>query len=148
MLAALKSRGARRVYKGHERFALGMPCGGVAAGQLYLLGDGTLGGWHIDGRLNSTGWGAENYKIRPQPRELVQGFTLLVENPDAKGTALRWQEARLADAERGGSYSSIEFVGEYPIAEVRYSAANVTIPVEVTLRAGSPFIPLNAKDSA
>jgi uncharacterized protein (DUF608 family) len=144
-LAALKSRGQRRSYKGHQRFALGMPCGGIAAGQLYVLGDGTLGGWHIDGRLNATGWGSDNYKVRPQPRELVQGFTLLVEDPQGQGAPL---EARLADAGLGGSYGSIEFVGEYPVAEIHYGPANVNIPVEVTLKAGSPFIPLNAKDSA
>src|SRR5437899_9406466 len=66
-MTALKSRGTRRSYKGHQRFALGMPCGGIAAGQLYVLGDGTLGGWHIDGRLNATGWGSDNYQVRPKP---------------------------------------------------------------------------------
>src|SRR5215813_8869774 len=68
MLAAMRARGERRVYRGANRFALGMPCGGIAAGQLYLLGDGTLGGWHVDGRHNNSGWGADNYKIRPQAR--------------------------------------------------------------------------------
>jgi uncharacterized protein (DUF608 family) len=146
MLAALRARGDRRVYRGAKRFALGMPCGGVAAGQLYLLGDGTLGGWHVDGRLNSTGWGSDNYKIRPQPRELVQGFTVFVDGGNrADGRRL---EARLCDAERGGSFEGIEFVGEYPLAEVRYGGCRVAeFPLEVTLRAGSPFVPLNAKDS-
>jgi len=142
MLAALRKRGERKVYRGLQRFGIGMPCGGIAAGQLYVLGDGTLGGWHVDGRLNNTGWGADNYRIRKQPRELVQGFTLLVDGikPDGKGT-----EVRLADRENGGNVDDIEFVGEYPVAEVRYKNAG---PIQVTLRAGAPFIPLNAKDSA
>jgi uncharacterized protein (DUF608 family) len=143
-LAALKLRGNRRSYKGHQRFGLGMPCGGIAAGQLYVLGDGTLGGWHIDGRLNSTGWGSDNYKIRPQPRELIQGFSVLINDPEGRH---RWREARLADANLGGSYGSIEVFGEYPVAEVHYGPAIVNVPIEVTLKAGSPFIPLNAKDS-
>lgn len=142
MIAALKKRGERRVYRGLQRFGIGMPCGGIAAGQLYVLGDGTLGGWHVDGRLNNTGWGADNYKMRVQPRELLQGFTLLVDGikPDGKGT-----EVRLADRENGGNVDDIEFVGEYPVAEVRYKNSG---PIQVTLRAGAPFIPLNAKDSA
>ncbi len=36
--AALRARGERRVWRGPERFALGMPIGGIWAGQLYLLG--------------------------------------------------------------------------------------------------------------
>lgn len=148
MLAALRRRGERRVYRGAQRFAIGMPCGGVAAGQLYVLGDGTLGGWHVDGRINETGYGATSYKMRPQPRELVQGFTVLVKRPDGGGTGMPWIEARLADGERGGSFDHIEFIGEYPVAEVRYGKSReAAFPLEVTLRCGSPFVPLNAKDS-
>jgi non-lysosomal glucosylceramidase len=148
MLAALKARGQRHIYKGHRRFALGMPCGGIAAGQLYLLGDGALGGWHIDGRLNATGWGSENYKVRPQPRELMQGFTLRVSNPNQKPSEQRWIAARLADPENSGSFEDIEFIGEFPVAEIRYGKPSIAdFPIDVTLKAGSPFIPLNAKDS-
>lgn len=145
--AALRQRGQRRVYRGPQRFALGMPCGGIAAGQLYLLGDGTLGGWRIDGRLNNTGYGSTSYKVRPQPRELAQGFSLSVKNEEAASGAPDWL-AHLADVEHGGSYQRIEFFGEYPLAEVRYGKpTDATFPIETTLRAGSPFIPLNAKDS-
>lgn len=142
MLAALKKRGERRVYRGLQRFGIGMPCGGIAAGQLYVLGDGTLGGWHVDGRLNNTGWGADNYKMRVQPRELRQGFALIVEGKTKSEDA---NVFRLADRENDGNVDDIEFVGGYPVAEVRYKTSG---PVQVTLRAGAPFIPLNAKDSA
>lgn len=146
-LARLKQRGERRVFRGAQRFALGMPCGGIAAGQLYLLGDGTLGGWRVDGRLNNTGYGDTSYKIRQYPRELIQGFTLLVKNTDE--TAASWRSAALADVRNGGDYEGIEFIGEYPLAEVRYGKPlDTSFPIETTLRAGSPFIPLNAKDSA
>ncbi len=148
VLAFLRDRGQRRIYRGTQRFALGMPCGGIAAGQLYVLGDGTLGGWHVDGRLNATGCGGDNYKVRPQPRELVQGFTIRVTDPNQKQTGQRWTTARLADVESGGSFDNIEFIGEYPVAEIRYGKARIAdFPIEVTLKAGSPFIPLNAKDS-
>ena len=32
----------RKVYTGNELTTIGMPCGGIAAGQLYVRGDGTL----------------------------------------------------------------------------------------------------------
>jgi hypothetical protein len=66
--AGLRARGARRVRR--ERFAIGMPIDGICGGQLYLLGDGTLGGWQSDGRCpESRLLGA----YRPE-RELEQGF--------------------------------------------------------------------------
>ncbi len=43
-------------------------------------------------------------------------------------------------------FGQVTFAGEYPIGLVRYKAEG--FPVEVELEAFSPFIPLNAKDSA
>ncbi len=142
-LAALRSRGQRRVYTGEQRRAIGMPIGGICAGQVYLLGDGRLGGWHVDGRLNPTGYGSENYTPRAHARELLQHFTITAEDADAPRSAV------LAEPP-DGPYDAIEFVGEYPVAQVRYRAAPPTAapPVDVTLTAYSPFIPLDADDSA
>jgi non-lysosomal glucosylceramidase len=157
-LAALRVRGQRRVYRGPQRYAIGMPVGGVCAGQAYVLGDGTLGGWHVDGRINSSGWGATNYQTRRVERNLQQGFVI-----SAVDGAGRESSAVLADGLDGGDYDT-ELVGEYPLAEVRYhpiqrardvdttrlSAADSSAPppLDVTLRAYSSFAPLNAKESA
>lgn len=144
-LADWKRRGERRIYRGPNLFAIGMPIGGICAGQLYLLGDGSLGGWHVDGRLNSTGYGSANYATRRVDRELHQGFWLR-ESFEKDGT-------RALD----GSGGSTEFIGEYPIAEVRYppsrppeagSISHNMDRLEVTLRAYCPFCPLNAHESA
>ena len=43
-------------------------------------------------------------------------------------------------------FSEVEFLGEYPIGKVRYSQDGC--PLKVEMEAFSPFIPLNAKDSA
>lgn len=144
-IAVLKRRGARKAFHGAARFALGMPCGGVAAGQLYVLGDGTLGGWHVDGRLNATGWGATSYKIKPPVREVAQGFVCRVKRDGGAG----WNECVLADRENGGGFSDIEFYGEYPIAEVHYKGCvDKAFPLRIEMKVGSPFIPLSSKDSS
>jgi len=44
---SIGERGRREVYRGEELDTIGMPIGGVATGQLYLRGDGTLGLWQI-----------------------------------------------------------------------------------------------------
>jgi non-lysosomal glucosylceramidase len=147
-LAALRERGTRRVWRGAERFAVGMPVGGICAGQLYLLGDGSLGGWHVDGRLNATGYGSTSYQPRQADRELLQRFVL-----ETKEEGGEVRSSVLADPEAGGDYDAIEFVGEYPIGEVRYLSTarseetRALPPLRVTLRAYSPFQPLQASDS-
>jgi non-lysosomal glucosylceramidase len=141
-LASWKRRGQRRVYRGPSLYAIGMPVGGICAGQLYILGDGTLGQWHVDGRLNPTGYGSANYRPRRPARQLEQGFAVRVES------AGNVEEAVLAATDHGGSFDAVEFIGEYPVAQVTYARTGEPFPLDVTLRAYSPFCPLDARDSA
>jgi uncharacterized protein (DUF608 family) len=134
-IKSLFDRGSRTVYRGPELEKIGMPVGGLCAGQLYLGGDGRLWHWDIFNRPYHTG--AEHYARPLAPTApLEQGFALLtaaggktqVRSLDSKG----WQE--------------IAFTGEYPIAFVEYR--DPTAPVAVDLEAFSPFIPLRADDSS
>jgi len=139
-MARLRADDGRKVYRGAELETIGMPCGGVAAGQLYVRGDGTLAQWWIFNNCENTGYGANCYRTYRPPSPLDQGFAISVE--DAGGGRIR------RDLSRDG-FDAIEFVGEYPIAEVRYRAKEKpALPVEVDLEVFSPFIPLNAKDSS
>ena len=54
----INNRGERKVYKGDELYTIGMPCGGIAAGQLYVRGDGTLANWWIANNAYNTGHGS------------------------------------------------------------------------------------------
>ena len=49
----------RKIYKGKELTTIGMPCGGIAAGQLYVRGDGTLANWWIANNAYNTGYGID-----------------------------------------------------------------------------------------
>ena len=132
---SLTERGTRTVYRGAELEKIGMPVGGICAGQLYLGGEGKLWHWDIFNQHKPTG--AEHYAKRPRPSSpLDQGFALRVL---ADGKA----DVRAMDHT---GWSDISFIGEYPIGFVDYR--DPACPVSVSLRAFSPFIPLNAEDSA
>lgn len=109
---------------GAELNTIGMPCGGIGTGQLYLRGDGTLGVWRVFNRAGG-----------PQA-PVEQGFALRVRSG---GTT------QVRPLSRVG-FPNVRFLGEYPLGQVRY--ADEGCPVTVAMEAGSPFIPLNAKDSA
>jgi non-lysosomal glucosylceramidase len=138
-LAAWRARGTQRVYRGDQRKTLGMPCGGVCAGQLYVLGDGQLGSWEIDGRSYFAGTGPTSYRTERPPQPVAQGFALGVRVGNGPVT-----RTELSDA----GYDAIEFIGEYPRALIRYRAHEKQVPpVTVDLEVFSPFVPLDARAS-
>jgi len=138
--ARLRHDDGRKVYRGEELETIGMPCGGVASGQVYVRGDGTLAYWWIFNNTKNTGVGSKCYRTYRPPSPIGQGFCIRVEG---EGGAPAYR-----NLSRDG-FDAIEFVGEYPIAEIRYrTKAKDALPVEVDLEVFSPFIPLNAKDSA
>lgn len=131
---SLFERGEPTVYRGAELEKIGMPVGGICTGQLYLGGDGKLWHWDLFNDLRGTGDG--HYANPPRP-----------ESPLDQGFALRLSVAgksQVRTLDRAG-WRDIAFNGEYPIATVKY--ADPESPVNVTLEAFSPFIPLNAADS-
>ena len=132
---SLTARGEREVYRGADLAKIGMPIGGICAGQLYLGGDGRL--WHWDIFNRHVGTGAEHYaKPMPAASPLDQGFALRV-TEDGKS-----QEHTLDAAH----WKDVSFIGEYPIGYVSYT--DPACPVSVSLEAFSPFIPLNTEDSS
>ena len=134
-VAALTTRGERTTYRGASLQKIGMPIGGLCAGQLYLGGDGRL--WHWDLFNQKIITGAEHYAHPPAPRSpLEQGFELRL-------TSGGQPSARRLAADH---WNDVSFTGEYPIGYVTY--ADPTVPVTVRLEAFSPFTPLNIDDSS
>jgi uncharacterized protein (DUF608 family) len=135
-LKSLTERGTPAVYSGKELDFIGMPVGGICAGQLYLGGDGRLWHWDLFNRHQDTGYDGHNYVKPPKPASpLHQGFALRV---TAGG------KTRIRALDRTG-FADVRFHGQYPVGTVEYR--DDALPVAVTLEAFSPFIPLDADDS-
>ncbi len=145
----LFARGEPEWYSGADLRTIGMPIGGVCAGQLYLTGDGRLACFDIFNSNTNTGYGLVNYadgraaeigvvggdRLVPY-RAPRQGFAIQVVGPD--GSSVRTLDQ--------SGFPATRFRGEYPIGRVEF--ADEGFPVAVTLEAFSPFIPLAAADSA
>jgi len=131
----LFGRGEPDVWTGKDLDTIGMPVGGIGAGQLYLRGDGTLGQWWIFNERNFTGYGATCYRTYRPESPVDSGFAVTVVR-DGKNVV------KPLDA----GFGIVEFTGEYPIGIVRYREKG--FPIKVETEAFSPFIPLNAKDSS
>lgn len=142
----------KRVFKGDELLTIGMPCGGIAAGQLYVRGDGTLANWWIYNNAYNTGYGIDSlthfntalgawavcYNTFEPKSYIGQGFSIKVEQGG------KTMKANLDKKD----FDDISFVGEYPIATINYNSKTKKIPVSVSSEVYSPFIPMNARESA
>jgi uncharacterized protein (DUF608 family) len=147
-VASLFARGQSTWYTGDDLRTIGMPIGGICAGQVYLTGDGRLVYWDIFNQNENTGYGAVNYHPGRAPEQTVAEGKIVPTAPLDQGFLLRVRAGgRTVDRtlDRGG-FPGVRFCGEFPVARVRY--ADASLPVEVELEAFSPFIPLNAADSA
>lgn len=134
-VASLFARGVPAVYRGAELEKIGMPVGGICAGQLYLGGDGKL--WHWDIFNQHIGTGDAHYAHPPKPASPVeQGFKISISSGG---------KAETRELSQSG-FSKTTFRGEYPIATVEYR--DPATPVEVILEAFSPLVPLSAEDSS
>ncbi|MBN1911479.1 MAG: hypothetical protein JW818_17180 [Pirellulales bacterium] len=159
-IASLTAKDHRKIFRSKELFTIGMPCGGVCAGQLYVRGDGTLARWWIANNAYITGvwWPPyedprKDYSMQTplgpcqsayrtyRPESYVeQRFALRVVSGDGK--------AVVATLDHDG-FDDIGFIGEYPIATILYERKQkVPLPVAVRAEVFSPFIPLNCRDSA
>lgn len=134
---SLFERGKAAVYRGAELRTIGMPVGGICAGQVYLGGDGRLWHWDIFNRTPpGEGHGPHYAAPMAATSPFEQGFAIRVRTGED-------EQVRPLDA---SGFADVRFRGAYPIGRVEYADANC--PVAVTLEAFSPFIPLRAEESS
>jgi uncharacterized protein (DUF608 family) len=149
-IKALADRGEPMLYtkaNSHNFDYIGMPVGGIGAGELYLSGDGKLWDWDIFGTRCNPGFPVEQglayrapHKVGdlndPSQTVLEQGFVIRTKQGDKVDT-------RTLDKD---GFSDVTFSGQYPIGSVTYSDPGS--PVSVHLEAFSPYIPSNLSDSS
>jgi uncharacterized protein (DUF608 family) len=136
--ASLTERGERTEWSGEKLNMIGMPVGGIAAGQMYLTGDGSLACWWIHNRRYMTGHGRTNYQAPELPGlRLEQGFAVKVKPKGKKSITKRLNKA---------DFPGVKYIGEYPMNTVIYQ--DDEFPLDIKMSAYSPFIPLNDKDSS
>ncbi len=133
---SLTARGAKDVFSGIELDMIGMPIGGFGTGQLYLCGDGTLGCWELFNHHEFRGTGDISYRARVPDHAVDQGFAVVVQSG----------EQPVARTLSRGGFADVAFNGQYPVGTITYREDG--FPLEATMQAFSPFIPLDAKDSA
>jgi uncharacterized protein (DUF608 family) len=149
---SLLDRGSRKVYRGSELTTIGMPVSGIASGQLYVRGDGTLACWWIANNAYNTGPGRSdemNFETPHGPWQVCyqtfepfsyfkQGFEVEVETGKKK---IRKELNKT-------SFNDVQFIGEYPIAKIKYESTDFKLPVSIQMDVFSPFIPHNLRASA
>ncbi len=146
-ILSLAERGKPQVYKksNSSNFEyIGMPIGGIAAGQVYLGGDGKLWFWDIFNNKRARDVKIVEAYQYPYKRSssndkarnyIEQGFAIQVTSESL---------TKMRTLDRDG-FSNIEFSGQYPLGFVSYNDYNC--PVSVKLEAFSPFIPLDLESS-
>jgi len=148
---SLYERGTPETYTGQDLVYIGMPVGGICAGQVYLGGDGKLWLWDI---FNDTKEGVTSavHHLNGRKVRARDGSNYIVpitqEYPFDQGFAVKIQQGNSMWSKRLDykGFKNITFKGRYPVGEVTYNEKN--IPVEIILKAFSPFIPLEVSSSS
>ena len=130
---SLFERGTPQIYKGEELKYIGMPVGGICAGQMYLGGDGRLWHWDIFNKKVLT---LDSHYAKPlEPASPIeQGFAIKIKSKN---------NSEILKLDKSG-FPDVNFRGEYPIGIVEYK----TQLLSVSLEAFSPFIPLSIDQSS
>jgi uncharacterized protein (DUF608 family) len=158
-IKSLYERGAVTTYlkSKHELQFIGMPVGGINTGTLYLGGDGRLWLWDIF-NLNQEGvnpldvsWATEVHegkKVRSRDGSAYVAPAIASDiMPLEQGFAIKmeYEGKTIVRQLREEDWQEVSFEATYPIGKIKYTDA--ALPIEITMLAYSPFIPLDENNS-
>jgi uncharacterized protein (DUF608 family) len=151
-----ETREETTVHTGPTARYTAMPLGGIGTGQIALGADGGLRQWQIFNQINHTALVPDSFfAIRvsnPEPPldviRVLQSREVLAPRPDptplVSDDIIPPAQRRLLDT--GTGVESTVFSGVYPFARVQYEDA--ALPLQVSLEAWSPFVPLDVEGSS
>jgi uncharacterized protein (DUF608 family) len=151
--ADLFDLGPQRTFSGDQLTQIAMPLGGIGAGCVCLNGYGGLQDFSIWNHPSTTalpeGFAPSKAAFAILHIKGAKPATRLVEGPfpvlKIYDQGLQGEGYRRGGFEGFPRFAKCTFKGEYPIGEVKF--ADASIPLEVTLEAWNPFIPLDDKNS-
>ena len=142
------------LYRGAKTGQISFPLGGIGTGSIGLAGNGRLIDWEIFNRPNKGSVnGFSHFAVKVEKGEqlvdarILHGDLTAPYQGELQGnrfSSFGWGPRReyLTGLPH---FQSVDFRGEYPLAELTYH--DDTFPGQVQLQAFNPLIPLNADDS-
>ncbi len=150
----LYALGPQRVYTGDSLRQVAFPLGGIGTGSVSLAGSGALVDWEIFNRPNKGCTLPYTFFMIWAQRAGEPPVTRVLQGPpatpfDGSGKAEFAGMGFGVRRDTGAGLphmQSVTFRGEYPFAWLDF--ADRRLPLQVSLEAYNPFIPLNADDSS
>jgi uncharacterized protein (DUF608 family) len=147
--------GQQRTFSGDRATQVAMPIGGLGAGCICINGSGGMQDFSIRTRPETTALPAGFTSNSPEAAFAILHIkgsapvTKMIEGPFPPfkifDQGLQGQGLRRGGSEGFPRFERCNFRGEFPFAEIRF--ADQAIPLDVSLIAWNPFIPLDDKNS-
>src|SRR5437762_2075440 len=149
----LFSSGPQRTFTGDRAAQIAMPLGGIGAGCICLNGYGGLQDFSIRNHPSTTalpeGYSGTKASFAILHIKGASPVTKLVEGPfpvlKIYDQGLQGEGYRRGGFEGFPRFQKCVFKGEYPFGEAKLTDS--TVPLQVTLIAWNPFVPLDGKNS-
>ncbi len=142
----LYGQGPTRSFTGAALKELAFPLGGIGAGSIALGGWGQLRDWEIRNRPAKGFSPGDSFFTLKAQRKGSKAVTRVLQGPPEGDMGLDGHSAKRGQGEGLPCFSEAKFTGEFPTCQVKLS--DKAVPLDVTLEAFNPFIPLNPDDSS
>ena len=150
----LSMLGPRQPYTGRQLSQIAFPLGGIGTGSISLSGTGALVDWEIHNRPNIGSVLPYSFFTLWTQAEGKEPVTKVLQSPpQAPFSGLGGGTYRGfgfgVGRENGAGLPHMRkgiFYGEYPLARIEFE--DPAVPLQATLEAYNPFIPLNDRDSS